>query len=60
MFGLFKKDPNKKLESAYKKLLEEAMHLQRNGDIQGYARKMEEAEGVAAQLQTNREAEKNN
>ncbi len=51
MFGLFKKDPAKKLEKAYKATLEEATQLQRNGDIQGYALKMEEAEKIAAQLQ---------
>lgn len=50
MFGLFKKDPSKKLEKQYKQLLEEAMHLQRNGDIKGYARKMEEAEKVGKQM----------
>ncbi|NJB84809.1 hypothetical protein GGR26_000554 [Lewinella marina] len=44
MFGLFKKDPVKKLEQEYTRLLEEAMQLQRGGDIKGYAAKSAEAE----------------
>lgn len=51
MFGMFKKDPAKKLEKEYKKKLEEAMQLQRNGDIQGYALKMEEAEKIAKSIE---------
>ena len=50
MFGLFKKDPVKKLEKEYQKLMEEAMWLQRNGDIKGYAAKVAEAEEVLAEL----------
>jgi hypothetical protein len=46
MFGLFKKDPIKQLEKEYKRLLEEAMQLQRGGDIKGYAAKSAEAEKV--------------
>ena len=46
MFGLFKKDPVKQLEKEYKRLLEEAMQLQRGGDIKGYAAKTAEAEKV--------------
>lgn len=51
MFGLFKKDPVKKLEKEYQKLLEEGMQLQRSGDIKGYAIKMSAAEAVADQIQ---------
>ncbi len=51
MFNFFKKDPVKKLEKAYEKLLEEAMQLQRNGDIKGYAKKMEEAEAIQKQIE---------
>lgn len=51
MFGMFKKDPIKKLEKEYKQKLEEAMLLQRNGDIQGYALKMEEAEAIAKKVE---------
>ncbi len=50
MFGLFKKDPVKKLEKEYEKLLEEAMKLQRGGDIKGYAAKMAEAEAVQQKI----------
>lgn len=44
MFNLFKKDPVKKLEQEHKKMLEEAMALQRKGDIKGFAAKSAEAE----------------
>ncbi|HMN90107.1 MAG TPA: DUF6435 family protein [Saprospiraceae bacterium] len=57
MFGLFKKDPIKKLEAAYKKLMEEAMHLQRNGDLKSYARKIAEAEEIARQIEALRNAQ---
>ncbi len=50
MFGLFKKDPVKKLEKEYLRLLEEAMQLQRGGDIKGYAAKMAEAEAVQQRI----------
>ncbi len=52
MFGLFgKKDPRKKLEKQYAQLLEEAMTLQRGGDIKGYAAKTAEAEEVMKQME---------
>jgi len=41
MFTFFKSDPVKKLESQRVKLLEEAMHIQRSGDLKLYATKME-------------------
>ncbi|MGK0364697.1 MAG: hypothetical protein ACI85O_001755 [Saprospiraceae bacterium] len=50
MFGLFKKDPAKKLEKKHTQLLEEAMQLQRKGDIKGYAKKMEEAVDVEKEI----------
>lgn len=37
MFGLFKKDPTKKMRAEYNKLLEQGMHAQRNGDMRLYA-----------------------
>ena len=46
MFGLFKKDPVKKLEEQYSRLLTEAMAEQRSGNIKGYAAKSAEAEAV--------------
>lgn len=51
MFGLFKKDPVKKLEKEYSRLLEEAMQLQRGGDIKGFAAKSAEAEAVMKQIE---------
>ncbi|MBB4081009.1 hypothetical protein GGR28_003650 [Lewinella aquimaris] len=50
MFGLFKKDPLKQLERDYSRLLEEAMALQRKGDIKGYASKSAAAEAVMDQI----------
>ena len=41
MFAFFKTDPIKKLEASYKKMLEEAMHIQRSGDLKKYAFHME-------------------
>jgi uncharacterized protein Yka (UPF0111/DUF47 family) len=41
MFSLFKKNPIQSLENKRKKLLEEAMHVQRSGDLRRYAEKME-------------------
>lgn len=50
MFGLFRKDPIKKLEKKYLKLMEEAMEIQRGGDIKAYAEKSAEAEKVAEEI----------
>ena len=50
MFGLFKKNPTKELEKQHERLLEEAMQLQRKGDIKGYAAKTAEAERVMDQI----------
>ena len=41
MFSLFKKKPIKDLTNKRKKLLEEAMPMQRAGDLKLYAVKME-------------------
>jgi hypothetical protein len=51
MFGLFKKDPVKKLEKEYLKLMEEAMQIQRSGDIKAFAAKSAEAEEVAKKIE---------
>ena len=40
MFSFLKSDPAKKLEAKRKKLLEEAMHVQRSGDLKLYAEKI--------------------
>lgn len=50
MFGIFKKDPIKKLEKEYLKLQEEAMHIQRSGDLRAYADKITESEEVLKKL----------
>ena len=51
MFGLFKKDPLVNLQKSYNQLLEEAMQLQRKGDIKGYAAKMSESEKVMNEIE---------
>ena len=50
MFGFLKRDPVKKLEAEYHKLLEQARDLQRQGDIAGFAEKTAEAEALASQI----------
>lgn len=52
MFGLFKKDPAKKLEKEYDALLKKGMDLQRGGDIKGYAKVMAEAEEVMKKIES--------
>ena len=56
MFGLFRRDPTKKLESEYRRLLEEARELQRNGDIKGLAIATGRAEEVARQIEELKES----
>lgn len=46
MFGLFKKDPTKKLEKEYKQLMEKARDVQRSGDLKAYAVLIEESETI--------------
>ena len=50
MFGFLKSDPIKKLEEKRKKLLEEAMHIQRSGDLRLYAIKMEAIDKLEKEL----------
>lgn len=52
MLSWFKTDPKKKLEKEYSRMLEDAMLLQRGGDIKGYALKMEEAEAIQKELES--------
>ena len=40
MFSFLKADPVKKLEAKRAKLLEEAMHIQRSGDLKLFAQKI--------------------
>ena len=51
MFGLFKKDPIKKLEKEYQRLMEEAMYIQRGGDIKAYSAKVAEAEEIMNKIE---------
>jgi hypothetical protein len=51
MFGLFKKDPTKKLNAQYKSLLEEAMLAQRNGDIEQYSKLTDEANAILREIE---------
>jgi len=51
MFGLFKKDPLKKLQKEYEAKLEEAMHMQRNGKIREYSFLSSEAEDIRLKIQ---------
>ena len=50
MFGLFKKDPIKKLEREYGQIMEKAMHIQRSGDLKAYAVLIEQAEKIQQQI----------
>ncbi len=51
MFGLFKKDPLKKLQKEYEAKLEEAMQMQRNGKIREYSFLSSEAEDIRSKIQ---------
>jgi hypothetical protein len=57
MFGLFKRNPVAKLEAEYRRLLEEARDLQRNGDIQGFAAMTARADAVAKRIEAIEEGE---
>ena len=50
MFGWFRSDPKKKLETQYAAKLEQARDAQRNGNIQGYANLMAEAETILLEI----------
>ena len=50
MFKWLKKDPFKKKESEIQKIYEQAVSLQRNGDIRGYSNKIAEVEKLQKEL----------
>ena len=50
MFGLFKRDPQKKLKERIKAKYEESVRLQRNGKLREYGEVMAEIEALEAQL----------
>lgn len=52
MFGLFKKkNPIDKLKVEYQRIMEEAMTIQRSGDLKAYAVKIEEAEKIQKKIE---------
>ena len=51
MFGLFKKDPVKKLEKEYSALMEKARDVQRSGDLKAYARIIAESEEILKKIE---------
>lgn len=51
MFSFLKKDPIQALENKRKKLLEEAMHVQRSGDLKLYALKMEAIDKLEKEIE---------
>ncbi|MCL7929980.1 DUF6435 family protein [Halomonas llamarensis] len=50
MFGLFKRDPKKKLQQDYERKLQQAMEASRNGDMRANATLTEEAESLLAEI----------
>jgi len=50
MFGLFKKDPIKKMENEYRVLFEKAVDAQRNGKIGLYAELTFQADLIANKI----------
>lgn len=50
MFGFLKPDPVKKLRREHDRLLEQAMHCQRNGDIRQYSLLTEQAEQLQQEI----------
>ena len=52
MFAFLKKDPIIVLEKKRAKLLEEAMHIQRSGDLKLYAVKMENIDKLEKEIES--------
>jgi hypothetical protein len=59
MFSFLKKDPIRALEQKRKKLLEEAMHVQRSGDLKLYAQKMEVIDALEKEFDALQKSGKN-
>lgn len=57
MFKWLKTDPIKKIESEIKKTYEQAVSLQRNGNIRGYSGKIEEVEKLQKELDNLKESQ---
>lgn len=58
MFGLFKKDPTRKLEKEYYATLEKARDIQRSGDIKAYSALMARSEEIWAKIEAIRKEQK--
>jgi len=56
MFAIFKKNPILSLENKRKKLLEEAMRIQRSGDLRLYAVKMEAIDKLEKEIEALQQA----
>ncbi|MFM8913746.1 MAG: DUF6435 family protein [Flammeovirgaceae bacterium] len=56
MFSFLKKDPIQQLENKRKKLLEEAMHVQRSGDLKLYSVKMEAIDKLEKEIEALRDS----
>ena len=52
MFSFLKKDPIRDLNSKRTKLLEEAMRIQRSGDLRTYALKMEAIDKLEKEIES--------
>ena len=50
MLSLFRRNPARKLESEYRKVLEQALQAQRRGDIRQYSELTAQAEAIAKSL----------
>ena len=50
MFGLFKRDPTKKLTAAIEAKREQALHAQRSGDMRAFASLSAEVEALEDEL----------
>ncbi len=50
MFGFFKKNPLKELEKEYRLKSEQAMQVQRSGDLRLYAALMEELKEIEQRI----------
>lgn len=51
MFGLFKKDPIKKLQKEYENIMAKAMEVQRSGDLKEYAKMIDKSEEILKKME---------
>ncbi len=56
MLSFFRKDPIREMEKKRARLLEEAMHIQRSGDLKMYASRMTEIDKLEKEIETLRSA----